>query len=71
MTYLQANSFLMTRAGLALDCRFFTSLQLQGLARTAASSQHMLILKHSELLSTLSQMSIADAGKRFVVFDFE
>lgn len=71
MTYLQANSFLMTRAGLALDCRLFTALQLQGLARTAAAAQHILILKHSGLLSTLSQISIADAGGRFVVFDFE
>lgn len=70
MTYLQANSFLMTRAGLVLDCRLFTALQLQGLARTAATSRHILVLKHSELLSTLSQMAIAEAGGSFVIFDF-
>jgi hypothetical protein len=71
MTYLQANSFLMTRAGLSLDSRSFTPLQLQGLAGTAANSQHMLVLKHAESLSTIAQMSIASSGRGFVVFDFE
>ena len=71
MTYLQANSFLMTKGGLSLDCRHFTHLQLQGLARTAAIAQHIFILKHSETLTILSQIAIANAGGKFVVFDFE
>ena len=70
MTFLQANTFLMTRGGLSLDCRLFTSLQISGLVRTAAVAQHILILKHAESLTKLSQMSIANAGGRFVVFDF-
>lgn len=71
MTYLQATSFLQKRGGLALDARKHTSLQLRGLATTAAGSKHILVLKHSECLSVLVQMAIAKAAGTYVVFDFE
>lgn len=71
MTYLQANSFLMTKGGLSLDCSPFTSMQMQGLAKTAAAAQHIFIIKHAERLTTLSRMAIAKAGGSYVVFDFE